>query len=121
MARHVVKRDGGTSGSKTVDSSVDKSIIPGGTSGQPESLDPNPASAHIHGIADVAPIQSSEVRADVSPRRFQVTGGPPQVMYNGVLTRMLHGKIYVETAVDIEYLRRQGVQLEELTAQAAVA
>jgi hypothetical protein len=121
MARHVVKRDGGMTATKALDAVVGEKILPGGASGQPESADPNPSSTHIHGIADVAPARFSEVRSEVPARRFQVTGGPSQVMYNGALTRMLHGKIYVETAVDIDYLRRQGVQFEELTAQAAVA
>jgi hypothetical protein len=120
MARHVVKRDGATSTTtlaKPDNRIPEKAPIPGGASGDPHVLDPNPASTKIHGLADVAPMrtetqQSQELSQPA--RRFRVVGGPEYVMYGGCKTRMLHGKIYTENAIDLNFLRRQGVQFEDL-------
>jgi len=120
MARHVVKRDGATSTTNLAkpDNRIpEKAAIPGGASGDPHVLDPNPASTKIHGLADVAPMrvetQQSQLLSEPA-RRFRVVGGPEYVMYAGCKTRMLHGKVYTENAIDLDLLRRQGVQFEEL-------
>ena len=45
-------------------------------------------------------------------RRYRVTGGPSSVMYNGQRIGVTLGKIFVEHSVDLDHLRRQGVQLQ---------
>jgi hypothetical protein len=114
--RNVVKRDGATSSTTKSDVAVpDKAPIPGGASGQPDDPfgDRNAPSTKIHGLADIAPARA-ELKVSRPARRFQVVGGPESVMWEGGRVRMNHGKIYPETATDIEFLRKQGVIFQEL-------
>lgn len=113
MARHVVRtRAEGTE--KTEAATIpDVVAMPGGAAGIPD--DPNPRSMVIHGIDDIAPARP-ELDEDRKrlPRQFRVTGGPTEVLYDGGRVRMTPGKIYNENAVDLDLLRRQGVQLQEV-------
>jgi hypothetical protein len=54
------------------------------------------------------------------PRRFRVAGTPPRdlpghpILYGGCRSYMQVGKIITEATYDVEYLRAQGVPLEEM-------
>jgi hypothetical protein len=94
--------------------------MPGGASGEPGTLDPNPASTVIHGIQQVAPAPV-EMGPAKPPRQFRVVGVPQSgmIMWGGALTRIQMGKTYPENAVDLDYLRKQGVKFEEDVPQVA--
>jgi hypothetical protein len=126
MARNVVKRDGSntsddvvksppTGGAKLADgTNVAQPALLGGTSGMLD--DPNIPTTKI-GL-DITPAHVTDEtgkEAPPVPRRFQVTGGPDHVMYAGLKTRMIPGKIYNEGTVDFDLLRKQGVKIEEIT------
>jgi hypothetical protein len=117
MARHVVRtRAEGAEKTETVRDGVaaDLAAMPGGATGVPD--DPNMRSTVIHGIDDIAPAKP-ELDEDRKrlPRQFRVTGGPAEVLYDGGRVRMIPGKVYTENSVDLDLLRRQGVQLQEVT------
>jgi hypothetical protein len=120
MARHVVRTRADTStdskpveGAKLEDgTSIGAPTMPGGSSGIPEEA--NMMSHVIHGIDDIAPARAVDPERQKTARRFKVTGGPDQVMYDGCRTRVVMGKIFPENAVDLDRLRSQGVQLQEL-------
>jgi hypothetical protein len=131
MARNVVRRDGGTgntsdelvkaptqAGSKTPDgNAVATPAMLGGTSGMLD--DPNTPMAQIG--REIVPAREQKETARVPQRRFQVISGPFQVLYGGVMTKMIPGKVYNEGTVDLDLLRSQGVKLEEIVDQAPVA
>jgi hypothetical protein len=122
MARHVVKRDGATSKSTPIEDHAgipDKAPIPGGASGEPGTLDPNPASTVIHGLRQVAPAPALVGPTPHPPRQYRVVGIPTtgMVMFEGALTRIVMGKTYPENAVDLDYLRAQGVKFEAVNAE----
>lgn len=117
MARHVVKQRADSSEASS-ESVVDQPTMPGGASGMP--VDPNPQSTIFHGIDDIAPARSvDDPERNRLPKQYRVVGGPEQVMYDGQKIRMIAGKIYSENAVDLDLLRRQGVQLEEIKQEVA--
>lgn len=120
MARNVVKR--GTApapeGAKSDEGqALDKAPMQGGSPGELD--DPNPKSDVIHGLNDVAPAREHRATEHVPQKRYMVVGGPDSVMYEGARVRMNHGKVYNEGSVDLDVLRRQGVQLKELDEDAA--
>ena len=112
MARHIVKRDGATSSeSKEPEhQEIKPSVVLGGASGEP---DPNLASTRIHGLLDVAPAKE-EPHLSKPAKRYQVVSGPDSVMYDGCRTPMRVGKVYTENTVDLDLLRKQGVEFREL-------
>lgn len=96
----------------------DVATMPGGAPGVPE--DPNLRSALIHGLDDIAPARSVEPEQNLQPKRWRVVGGPSEVMYEGARLRVMPGKVYPDNCVDLDLLRRQGVQLQEVSEQQAV-
>ena len=116
MARNVVKRDA-TAVAKTDDIPADKAPILGGAPGMLE--DPNPRSNVIHGVGNVVPAREELRRAEVPPRIFKVTNpAPVRVVYAGQPITVHPGREYLENAVDLALLRRQGVTFEETQPKA---
>ncbi len=68
---------------------------------------PNPGAA----VAQVA--KSDEPPADVKVRQYRVTRAQP-ILYGGVRTELKLGKLVTSATYDVDYLKRQGVQLEDL-------
>lgn len=128
MGRNVVKREltkTDKPGATLEDGSpVDKAPMQGGSSGAPP--DPNPRSALVHGIADIAPArdvvvdETEEIDRNATARRFEVVGGPSEVMYEGGRVTMRLGKVYSENAADLDLLRKQGVQFKALDPEPPV-
>jgi hypothetical protein len=121
MARHITKRGPTLDNGQAKPETAAPRFIPpvaGGSSGAPP--DPNPKRTRVGvGLADIvpAPDRSSDERASCPPpKRYRVVGGPDKVMYAGVQTIVRPGKIYTEGSVDLDFLRGQGVVLEEMTA-----
>ena len=129
MARNVVRRDGGTgntsdelvksptqAGSKTpAGNAIATPAMLGGTSGMLD--DPNIPLTQIG--REIVPAKDLGEHAHVRQRKFQVISGPFAVLYGGVMTRMIPGKVYNEGTVDLDLLRSQGVKLEEIVEPAA--
>jgi hypothetical protein len=131
MPRHVVRRDGSTNtsdemvktpvehGAKHSDgSNVAAPAMMGGTPGMPE--DPNVPLTQIG--RDIVP--AKEFKENGPPkvqRKFQIISGPFAVLYGGVMTKIIPGKVYTEGTVDLDLLRSQGVKIEEITEPAALA
>ena len=113
MARHVVRTRAESTDKVEGTAVADVVTMPGGAAGVPD--DPNPRSTVIHGIDDIAPArpEPDEDRKRL-PRQFRVIGGPAEVLYDGGRVRMVPGKVYTENSVDLDLLRRQGVQLQEV-------
>jgi hypothetical protein len=145
--RNVVKRDGAVSKRDGLDIATERVVVgapsrgpareahAGGAGGDPGTLDPNPALTTIRGIQQVAPApEQHEDSNEQPPRWFRVVGvaGPTDfmtgrgiswamVMWEGSLTRILVGKTYPENAVDLDFLRKQGIKFEEVEQSAQTA
>jgi hypothetical protein len=110
MGRHVVKRD-----QTEVPKVVEKTPLPGGTSGQPEDVKPTTV---IHGLGtDIQPLREEEPKDDVPIRKYRVVGVPPShsVMYDGQRVQVHMGNVYKDNCTDIALLQKQGVVLEEIS------
>lgn len=90
--------------------------IEGGSVGIPE------ASTKIHdGTPETTAFGADEV-PDVPVKRWRVKNDPPAgktgypILYDGCLSLFPKGKIVSETAYDIDKLRDQGLELEEMGA-----
>lgn len=62
--------------------------------------------------AEASPFASD--KQGVKPREYRVLA-EKNVLFAGSLTRLKHGSVYKEHEVDIPALRRQGVQLEQIS------
>lgn len=113
----------------------DKAQVPGGASGAPGEANPAEAAHAMMSLLNRGkpnPGAPAQPRAEeVKPRRYRVTGGPATklglppgtfpVVYNGSITPVRPGKEFADNQVDIELLRRQGIQFEEIKDDAPVA
>lgn len=92
----------------------------GGAGGEP--AESTHRAMRIAGIDDVAPMREHPQAAVVPTRRYRYIGttgkvdgfGGALVMYNGQSTRVHVGKVYTENQVDLDWLRKQGLQFEEI-------
>ncbi len=93
----------------------DSAPLDGGTLGVPEVK----AAPPLPGTARVGMVVAPEADEDAPPvvhaveRTYRVTRGGP-VMFNNCRSEMKAGKIVGDASIDIDMLRGQGIELEEL-------
>lgn len=119
MARNVVKRDMVQIGARPA--APEPPAMMGGTSGEP--ADTAPRALRIAGIDDVAPMREHPNSPDVPVKRYKYIGttgkvdpfsGAAVIMYQGQSSKMHVGKVVAENTVDVAWLRRQGLQFQEV-------
>lgn len=120
MARHVM-------GKKTAAQRVASPAAAGGTPGV-RLTEPNERLGPA--ASAVAPGKDREPEPEVQARRYRVVGGKWHenerftgyfVMYDGQRVRVHTNKEYADGQVDLDLLRRQGVQFEEIPPTAPAA
>ncbi len=98
--------------SESTEEMGDRSMTPGGADGViPDAAKdiPNP------GVAEASAFREPPADAPKAKQFMVMNAGGVHIMYGGVRTLLKQNKVIDETTYDLELLRRQGVQLRELT------
>lgn len=129
-AQHIRKEQQAADAAQNATPQADEKLnVAGGASGAPPAAQ-GPNSGAIPGalrtIGGPAVYQSAkrdDRTVDVPPaKRYRVMGAQDtSVLYNSSVVVIKPGKVFAENQVDIAYLRRCGVQLEEIVEQKPAA
>jgi hypothetical protein len=92
----------------------------GGSPGIPTTADPNEPKYQITLAADMVVGDAKDAKSEAAPpaRKFRVVGAPYggyPIVFQNMVYKLQNGKEVSEASFNLANLRRQGVQLQEVT------